>query len=189
VPLGFNPVAALMDKPEVTRREARWLEVDQASFYLEAARTLPAVVTASGEAIDAELAYPLVATFLLTGGRLAEVLGLELDDVSLDRKTVTFRPNSWRRLKTQTSWRVVPLWPQLEAILRAWIFGPRFERGGRLLFPSAAAAGGEAMLVETRKLLDRIALRVGGSGGRFVTEYSATRMPLPGSRRSIAGHR
>jgi integrase len=154
VPLGFNPVAALMEKPEVTRKEARWLEIDQAALYLESARTLPTIVTPSGEAIGAELAYPLVATFLLTGGRLTEVLGLELDDVSFDRQTVTFRPNSWRRLKTQTSWRVVPLWPQLDTILRAWVFGSRLERGGRLLFPSAAG-GVEAMLVETRKLLDR----------------------------------
>ncbi len=85
---------------------------------------------------------------------MAEVLGLELDDVSFDRKTVTFRPNGWRRLKTQGSWRVVPLWPQLEMVLRAWVFGPRLLQGRRLLFPSFAS-GSEAMLVETRKLLDR----------------------------------
>jgi hypothetical protein len=30
--------------------------------------------------------------------RRAEVLGLEVDDVSFDRKTVTFRENAWRRL-------------------------------------------------------------------------------------------
>ena len=64
------------------------------------------------------LAYPLLATYLLTGGRESEVTGLELDDVSLDRKTITFRPNSWRRLKTPGSHRVVRLWPQLEEILR-----------------------------------------------------------------------
>ena len=29
-------------------------------------------------------AYPLLATFLLTGGRRSEVLGLELDDVSFE---------------------------------------------------------------------------------------------------------
>src|SRR2546422_2369254 len=32
-------------------------------------------------------AYPLLATFLLTGGRAREVLGLEVGDVSFDRKT------------------------------------------------------------------------------------------------------
>jgi hypothetical protein len=36
--------------------------------------------------------------------------------VSVDRKTITFRPNEWRRLKTAGSHRVVRLWPQLEEI-------------------------------------------------------------------------
>jgi hypothetical protein len=72
VPVGFNPVAALMDKPAIVRREAKWLEVPDAALYLESARTLPTVVTAAGEAITAELASPLIGTFLLTGGRLAE---------------------------------------------------------------------------------------------------------------------
>jgi hypothetical protein len=40
---------------------------------------------------------------LLTGARETEVYGLELDDVSLERKTITFRPNRWRRLKTPGS--------------------------------------------------------------------------------------
>jgi integrase len=80
---------------------------------------LPPLETAAGAAIGASFAYPFIATFLLTGGRYREVFGLELDDVSFDRKTVTFRPNKFRRLKTQTSWRVVPLFPQLDEILRA----------------------------------------------------------------------
>ncbi|MEZ0334927.1 MAG: tyrosine-type recombinase/integrase, partial [Gemmatimonadales bacterium] len=166
MPLGFNPVAALMDKPTIVRREARWLEVPEAALFLEAARTLPTVVTAAGEGIGGELAAPLIGTFLLTGGRLKEVLGLELDDVSFDRRTVTFRPNSWRRLKTQTSWRVVPLWPQLEELLRGWVFGPRIGRGGRLLFPSFAS-GQEAPLRETRRLLDRIAQRIRWKAGEI----------------------
>jgi hypothetical protein len=53
--------------------------------------------------------YPLVATFLLSGGREAEVLGLEIDDISFSRETITFQPNQWRRLKTRGSARVVPL--------------------------------------------------------------------------------
>ena len=180
VPVGYNPVAVLMDKPQIVRTEARWLEVHQAALLLESAHTLPAVRTPAGDAIGAALAHPLVATFLLTGGRLAEVLGLELDDVSFDRKTITYRPNAWRRLKTQGSWRVVTLWPQLESILRAWVFGPRLERGGRLLFPSFAG-GEERMLVETRKLLDRIAGRVGWKPGEirhriFRHTYCAARL-------------
>ena len=177
VPLGYNPVAALMDKPAIARKEARWLEVHEAALLLESARTLPSVVTAAGEAIGAAVGHPFLATFLLTGGRYREVLGLELEDVSFDRKTVTFRPNDWRRLKTQGSWRVVPLWPQLEGILRAYVFGPRLERAGRLLFPGAEAG----MLRETRRLLDRIAKRAGWKAGEirhriFRHTYAASRL-------------
>jgi integrase len=118
----------------------------------------------TGAAIGASFAYPFLATFLLTGGRYREVLGLELDAVSFDRKTVTFRPNEFRRLKTQTSWRVLPLFPQLEEILRAWVFGPRLEAGGSLLF---LAPGSAEMLRDTRKLLDRIAKRVGWARGEI----------------------
>ncbi len=169
-----------MEKPEIVRKESRWLEVPEAALLIEAARTLPTVRTAAGEAWGSDLAHPLIATFLLTGSRLAEVLGLELDDVSFDRKTVTFRPNDWRRLKTRGSWRVVPLWPQLEAILQAYVFGPRLSLGGRLLFPTFAS-GSEAMLVETRKLLDRVAKRVGRQSGEirhriFRHSYCAARL-------------
>jgi integrase len=50
-------------------------------------------------------AYPLLATFLLTGGRESEILGLEVGDVSFARQTVTFRVNQHRRLKTRGSER------------------------------------------------------------------------------------
>ncbi len=119
LPPGFNPVSVLREKPAARQHEARWLEVPDAALLLESARTMPPVVTPAGEAIGAEVAYPLLATFLLTGGRRAEVLGLELDDVSFDRGTLTYRPHPHRRLKTRTSWRVVPLCPQLVEILRA----------------------------------------------------------------------
>jgi hypothetical protein len=52
--------------------------------------------------------------------------------VSFDRKTITFRPNAHRRLKTGTSARVVPLWPQLEEILRAYVFGAAGRSRGSL---------------------------------------------------------
>ncbi|MEE9246711.1 MAG: hypothetical protein V3U63_10985, partial [Gemmatimonadota bacterium] len=86
VPPGYNPVAALMDKPVARRREARWLEVHEAALLLEAARLY------KPQADALPFMYPLVAAFLLTGGRRSEVLGLEVDDVSFDRKVVTFRP-------------------------------------------------------------------------------------------------
>lgn len=63
------------------------------------------------------------------------MLGLEVSDVSLDRGVVTFRPNEWRRLKTLTSHRSVPLWPQLREILQRYLAE---HPPSRLLFPSSS---------------------------------------------------
>ena len=58
--------------------------------------------------------------------------------------------------------------PQLEEILRAYLFGPRLDRGGRLLFPSFMT-GAEAMLVDVRKLVDRVAARAAWKAGELGT--------------------
>ena len=175
VPPGFNPVAAMMEKPRAKPLEARWLEVHEGALLLEAARTYS---PARGD-LAMPFAYPLLATFLLTGGRAREVLGLEVGDVSFDRKTVTFRPNQWRRLKTTTSLRAVPLWPQLEAILRAYVFDAD-RPPSRLLFPSYRT-GEETMLTDFRKLLDMVAVRAGWQPGEirsriFRHTYCAARL-------------
>jgi integrase len=179
---GFNPVAALMEKPKGTPTPPAWLEIHDAALLLEAARTYQAPEEGT------PFAHPLIATYLLTGGRESEVYGLELDDVSLERLTVTFRPNQWRRLKTKGSARTVPLWPQLEAILREYLKGPH-RPTGELLFPSfreEVAADGttrrvEAILTDCRKLLDRVAARAGWKTGEIRTKmfrhtYTAARL-------------
>lgn len=179
VPPGFNPAAAILDKPAMPRVEARWLEVHEAALLLEAART--------HQPKRGDAAFPagfeLVATFLLTGGRAEEVYGLEVQDVSFDRSTVTFRPNRWRGLKTVTSRRVVPLWPQLEEILRAYVFGADGPPG-RLLFPSqrtASRQGRESPVRDCRKYLDAISQRAGWQAGEIRTKmfrhtYCAARL-------------
>jgi integrase len=159
VPPGYNPVAAMLEKPSGHPAEARWLEVPDAALLLEAGRTYHAPDEGT------RFGYPLLATFLLTGARETEVYGLELDDVSLERRTLTYRPNPWRRLKTRGSHRIVPLWPQLEAILREYLRGPH-RPAGELLFPSLAT-GQEAMLTDSRKLLDHIAERAGWKAGEI----------------------
>ena len=129
---GYNPVAALMEKPSGKPAEASWLEPHEAALLLESARTYRPEPDAHAGPL-----YPLLAVLLLTGGRTSEVLGLEVDDVSFQRQTITFRPNEWRRLKTLTSHRSVHLWPQLEAVLRVYFADKEREGGlGRLLFPS-----------------------------------------------------
>lgn len=172
VPPGYNPVAAMMDKPTPTRTEAQWLEVHDAALLLESARTYQPstdpVPQAHGGALTSDPnphLYPILATFLLTGGRKSEVLGLEVDDISFQRKTATFRPNDWRRLKTRTSHRPVRLWPQLEAILRAYLLQREREGGlGSLLFPSVRGKE-ETMIRDLRKALDAVAKRAGWKAG------------------------
>lgn len=173
VPPGFNPVAAVMDKPVARKREAKWLEVPDAALLLEAARLYKPPPGKHG----ASWMHPLVATALLTGGRKSEILGLVVDDVSFDRRTVTFRPHPHRRLKSRTSHRAVPLWPQLEEILREYIFGGPGPVSG-LLFPSGRTG---RMVHDARKALDAIGERAGFAEGevrmhRFRHTYCAARL-------------
>ncbi len=169
-----NPVSALLEKPTARKQEARWLEVHQAARLLESARTYQARV----DLRSIPFMHALLATFLLTGGRKSEVLGLEVSDIDFDRKTVTFRPNQWRRLKTATAHRVVPLWPQLEEILREHMIGG--HPLDSLLFRSPRLEP-EAMIVDLRKALDRIAVQAGREAGEIRTKvfrhtYCAVRL-------------
>lgn len=98
-------------------------------------------------------------------------------DVSFDRETVTFRVNQHRRLKTRTSQRVVPLWPQLREILHPYVDQRVIDRGGSLLFPGET--GG--MLKDWRKILDTVAKRAGWKAGeirskQFRHTYCAARL-------------
>jgi integrase len=116
LPDGFNPLYRHRDKPKLRQVEAKWLEVHEAALFLEAARTLP---RPAGSKLVPFL-YPMIATYLLTGGRLDEVAGMLSEDVSFERGTVRFRSTPFRRGKKGKSRgadRVVPLWPQLREIL------------------------------------------------------------------------
>jgi integrase len=107
------------------------------------------------------------------------VLGLEVGDISFDRRTVTFRRHDHRRLKTATSARVVPLWPQLEEILRPYVFGLDHPPT-RLLFPARSDVG-EVMVTNFDKALDQLAVRAGWTRGEIRTKmfrhtYCAARL-------------
>lgn len=163
VPPGYNPVAALRIKPTADSKEAAWLEVHEAALLLESARTWKPDPDASA----LPYAHALIATFLLTGGRKSEVLGLKVSDVSFDRKTVTFRKNVHRRLKTKKSRRVVKLWPQLEEILREHVFGG-VTPPDALLFPSPRKPG--EILTDVRGALDAIGERADWEPGSIRTK-------------------
>ncbi len=64
--------------------------------------------------------------------------------------------------KTKDLARIVPLWPQLEEILHAYVFGGSAPKAGGLLFPSPRT--GE-MVHDFRKALDAIATRGGWAEG------------------------
>jgi len=170
---GHNPVASMIDKPTSREGEADWLEVHEAALLLKAAL---GYVPQKRDPIP--FMYPLLAAFLLTGGRKREVLGLEVSDVSLDRRTVSFRPNRWRSLKTKAARRVVPLFPQLEEILRTYVFERDEPMAEGLLFPSPRTHG---IIHDMRKALDAIAARAGWKEGEIRTKmfrhtYCAARL-------------
>ena len=87
--------------------------------------------------------------------------------MSFQRQTITFRPNEWRRLKTLTSHRSVPLWPQAESVLRAYFADKERDGGlGRLLFPSPVSHS-ESLITDFRKALDVVAGRAGWERGEI----------------------
>ena len=181
-----NPVRSLYKKPTPERVEARYWEPDQVAALLEAARTQPADLVRGGRggggATSADSypwIYPLLATAALTGARKSEIFGLEVDDVSFRYSRIFIRPNRWRDLKTRGSERDVPLWPQLEAILRAYLLEREQSGGlGSLLFPSHRHEE-QRMLDNVDRVLNRIGGRAGIERPRlhaFRHSYTAARL-------------
>lgn len=152
------------------RSEAVWLEAGEAARLLKAARR----ADAAPHPRTVPYLEPLLATFLLTGGRRSEVFGLQVRDIDLKNQAVHFRPNEWRRLKRPQHRRWVPLWPQLHELLREYM--ERFERTEGLLFVSPSAGplsdvrGSIATLAEQAKIEKRVTHHT------FRHTYAATRL-------------
>jgi integrase len=97
---------------------------------------------ASGSTV--KLLMPLLGE---TGCRLAEIVGLRLDDIDLENGLIHIRPNSARRLKNKTSERVVPLVgyakPAIEQALAQaddeWLF-PQYLKVGHCYATHASNA-------------------------------------------------
>ena len=144
----FNPVHLMVDRPSQITGEATWLEIG------EGARVIREALKLDGESGGKRLLRcmgPIVATFLLTGGRKMEVFGLELRDIDFDNERVHIRPNVWRSLKRARHKRAVPLWPQLSGILKPYI--AKLGRDSGLLFPAPTHG---RMLDDVRWQLDKI---------------------------------
>lgn len=167
----LNPVRRLPEKPRVRHREAVWLEPGEAARLLAAAGH----EDAHGHSRSIGFLRPLLATFLLTGGRWEEVTGLLRRDVDLEEGVVHFRANAHRRLKRDRHRRWVPLWPQLREILEAYLeANPRAP--GALLFPSPT--GG--MLTDIRgglgNAVDRAKIEKHVTPHTFRHTYAAARL-------------
>ena len=54
---------------------------------------------------DDALALALFVTLIDTGAKLSEIVGLEVQDVDLEERSITMRPNNIRGLKTKGSYR------------------------------------------------------------------------------------
>lgn len=184
-----NPARDLYSKskPKPERKAARYWEPEEVAGLLEAARTmayepLEGQGRGGGGRVRADAypwIYPLLATAALTGMRKSELFGLEVDDVSFRYRVIFVRPNQWRELKTQGSERRVPLWPQLEAILRDHV-AELEQRGGigSLLFPSHRFDD-ERMLDNVDRQLDQVGDRAGTERPRlhaFRHSYTAARI-------------
>lgn len=157
--VAVNPVASVPKdlKPQARPKEQNWLEVPDAALLLEAARTLPPIPpeTPGGRPVD--FAYPLLATFLMTGARRKEILGMLVEDVHFDRNRISIRPSEFsegNRLKTKNATRTLHLHPQLKQILQAYVYGGD-RPPSKLLFPSYRT-GREAPLTTVRSILGRV---------------------------------
>ncbi len=164
VPAGYNPVHAMLDKPSnEAEGEANWFEVDDAATILHAASVYDPGQERSYDITGPVQLHAMVATLLLTGMRRMEMFGLLVKDVNFKRKTVRVWPNAFRDLKTKTSRRVVPLWPQLEEALTRYLDSKEAPTG-ELLFPSRRTMNlksAETVMVDMRKSLDCLAEVIG----------------------------
>jgi integrase len=97
---------------------------------------------ASGSQV--KLLMPLLGE---TGCRLAEIVGLELQDIDMENELIHIRPNSIRRLKTKNSERTLPLVGYAKTAMEQalknsdekYLF-PRYVRAGKCKADHASAA-------------------------------------------------
>ncbi len=115
---------------------------------------------------------PLTSAYLHTGGRKAEILGLEVDDLDFRRKLVRIVSNRWRPIKDNDE-RSIPMWPDFERDIRRHLeTGPRSTS---LVFVGHGRTGEEQMITSYHKAFQRAkwaaAARLGEAlGAKFLTK-------------------
>lgn len=167
LPMGANPVAALLDKPSAPPSPTELLETWELALLLESARTLAEAPQDGRPWLPC--AYEYLATFQLLGVREGEARGLDVPDLDFRRNEVHVRGT-----KTEGADRIVPMPPQLREILL-----PHVRQLDRLHGPVFTNAQGQRV-GDWRGTLDRIAQRAGFARGsvrtrRFRVSYATHR--------------
>jgi integrase len=163
LPMGSNPVTALLEKPTAPKSETASLEVDELALLLESARTLVSQASVAGNVLVLPCAYELLATFILTGAREGEIRQLQISDLDFDLQTISIAGT-----KTEGSNRTMPMHSQLRDILLPYI--QRLGRTSGYLFTTAS---GEPIR-DWRSVLDTIAVRAGFPKGHVRTRVFRT---------------
>ena len=103
---------------------------------------------------DNAVAWALFVTLKDTGARVSEISSLSVADCDLDNQVLHIRPTPWRRLKTLTSQRSVPLSPDAAKALGVIIEG---KANGDPVFPRyAKERGRDAASAMLMKRLRRV---------------------------------
>lgn len=122
---------ALLEEFTVVHSKPEWLEIGEAARLLSLAGKADAETGRRGQRCP--YLRPILGYGLLTGARPNETFGAHVSDVNFKKRRVYFRHNEWRLLKRPWHEGEVPLWPQLEEILKQYI--ERWQPTD-LLFPS-----------------------------------------------------
>ena len=99
---------------------------------------------ALGSDSQVKLLMPLLGE---TGCRLAEIVGLRIEDIDLENDLIHIQPNSARRLKIRNSERTLPLVGYARSAIEIvvgqsdgeWLF-PRYSKGGKCCATHASNA-------------------------------------------------
>jgi integrase len=128
--LTANPLPTSESLPQLAERSALddglYLEREEVRLLLE--HVLPSAQVPHAQA--------LAMTFAYTGMRKEEVMGLLVQDVNYTTMEIRVAPNRFRKGKTTSAERTVPLWPKLAALLKPLVDN---RPDNALLFPSVVA--------------------------------------------------
>jgi integrase len=135
------------------------------------------------------VAQNLLIVLADTGARLGEVVGLEVQDVDLEKGALHIRPNGIRGLKTKTSVRTIPLSERCKESLEGIMLGlpltaPIFEKYAR----PRGSDGASAMLMKhLRKVIEDPKVTIHSLRHRMKDELRNSGCPESLSR-EILGH-